>query len=312
MPDSYKMLLAKKEATYNIDAVPTSAANAILTRGFEYEPLVFDMLNRNLDIAARGALPGVPTNKRATFAFEFELQGSGAAGTAPPWMPLLEACGMAAPVLTATVSAAQRMAAINTAISSLSAYWWAGDQAHKALGCRGDITSIDFTAGAYPFIGVDFMGLVPAAAWSVSAPPVPVLTAWREPIEFTTAASSFALNGFAAVLKSFKAKVNADVKLRNLVGTNYIQRGNHAMDVSILIEAPSFAAMNYLNTLNAGARIPVSITHGTVAGSIIQLDAPFLQFKKIKPVNDDDILMYQIDADMTINLGQDDITITAR
>ena len=180
------------------------------------------------------------------------------------------------------------------------------------MGARGDIVAIDFTAGAYPFVGVDYMGLPPAVPFTVAAPGAATLTAWKDHLEVSTASTSFTLDGFAAILKSFKAKANAEIKLRNLVGTNYIQRGNHKMDVSMMIEAPSFATKNYLNTLSAGTRIAVSITHGTVAGSIVQIDAGFLQFKKIKPVKEDDILMYQIDADMTINLGQDDVLITAR
>lgn len=313
MVDSFALLAAKVETTYGTDATPTLVADAILTRNLDWTPVEVDMIKRDLDYAARGATPGVPSNKRSMFSFECELQGSGTAGTAPAWMKLLQACGMAAPVIVASVSASVKMAAVGTALSSLSAYNWRGDQRRKALGARGDF-SFDFSAGAFPFLGFDYIGLVPATTpFDVATPGAPTLTAWKDPIEVNTTNTVFTLDTYAAVLKSFKGKANADVKTRNLVGSNYVQRGNHDMSVSIVIEAPSVATKNYLTTLQAGSRIATQLIHGTVAGSIVQIDSANLQIEKIKESVEDDILMWTIDAKLTITgAGQDDILITAK
>jgi hypothetical protein len=315
MADYFPVALIKKEVTEGLDPVPTPLLNAILTRGFKCEPLKIDLLERNLDLPALGATTGVPTNEVGMMSFECELQGSGAAGTAPPWMVLNEGCRMAAPVLTATVKAEQRMAAITAAPSSLGAYYYLDDFQMKLFGMRGDITAIDFTAGAYPFIGYDFMGIVPPAASTPFADVAPApltLTAWKDPLEVNTSNTSVSLDGFACVMRSFKAKVNADVKLRNLVGKRYIQRGNHKMDGSFLIELPTIAAKNYFSSMRNGTRLVSTITHGTVAGSIVQADIPGFQIRKIDLTEEDDIVMAAIDGVLTISAGQDDILLTAR
>ena len=135
MVDYVKVLAAKKEVTYATDAAPTLAANAIVTRNFSAKPVETDTLERNLDNRTFGAQPVAPANERQTISYEVELAGSGAAGTAAPWQELLEGCGFAPPVLTATIKAQQVMALAGTAQSSLdagitgsvtrSARWWA-------------------------------------------------------------------------------------------------------------------------------------------------------------------------------------------
>ena len=314
MVDYINTVLAKKEVTYATDSAPTPALNAVLTRNAKITPLVVDLLDRNLDLPSRGAAAGVPTNERALISYEVELQGSGAAGTAPPWMIQNEACGMAPAVLTAAVRAEQRMAAVGAAISSLTQWGYVGDQLFKMVGSRGDISGIDFTAGQYPFLSYDFLGLVPTGSiGSVSALAGAIFTAYRDPVEVGITNTSFALGGFAANLRSLKAQANAAPKLRNLVGVRYIQRPNHALDCTVTCELPSVAARNYFADLRSGARIPLQIIHGTVAGLIVQLDSANYQVNAIDFSNEDDIVMATITGKLTITAaGQDDILITAK
>ncbi len=116
----FKTFSAKKETTYATDAAPTLAANAVLSRNLTGTPIAVDRNERNRDRAVRGRSKDAPTNARQTITYDLEIAGSGAAGTAPAWMEHLEACGMAAPVLTAGQNAEQRFAATNAALSSLS------------------------------------------------------------------------------------------------------------------------------------------------------------------------------------------------
>lgn len=313
MTDFYSLVLAKKETTYATDAAPVVGTNAVLTRNASRTPIQTETLRRNLDRPARGALPGVPTNEVASISYEMELQGSGAAGTAPPWMTILEGCGMASPVLVASTSATQRFAAINTALSSLTQHGYVGNLLAKMVGSRGDITAIDFTAGAYPFVAVDFLGLVPAATpFSDATPGTPVFTSWKDPLEVNTVNTTFALDGYAAVLRSFQLKANGAPKLRNLVGSRYIQRGNHAMSGNIIVEAPQIATKDYLAKLRSGALIAASVVHGTAAGSIVECKTDFLQIDSIQEQNEDDILMFNIGVTATISAGQDDLVLIAR
>ncbi len=313
MVDSYSAVAMKKETTYGTDSAPTLTSNAILTRNFKDTPLKVDMLSRNLDLPARGATKGVPTNKRTMFGFEVEMASSGTAGTAPRWMELLEYCGFSAPVLTATVKAEQKMAPVSAALSSASAYRWRASERRKAVGVRGDLSGINFTAGAYPYMTFDFLGLVPATTpFDSAAPGSPDFSAWKDPIEVSTTNTSVTLDGFAAVMKSLELNANVELKLRNLVGANYVQRGNHALKGKMVIEAPAQATKDYLATLSAGSVIVLAVTHGVGAGKVVKLDAANVQIFDIAESEEDEILMWTLDLQLNINAGQDDVLITAQ
>jgi hypothetical protein len=315
MVDSFSTAFIKKEAVYGTDAAPTAALNATVMRNFKATPLAFDMIQRNLDKPARGATPGVPTNFRQPFGYELELAGSGAAGTAAPWMEHLEACGMAPPVLTAGVRAEQRFAAIGAAQSSLTAYHWRDTQRRRAFGVRGDIATIDFTAGAYPFVGLSMTGLIPTGVSPFDEAAfggVPSFARWKDPMEVSSANTQFMFDGYAAVLRSMKLQANADVKLRNLVGARYVQRGNHAMSGRLMIEAPTISAKNYFTQTVTGALATLQIIHGVGAGNIVQVDAANAQITSIDDAEEDGIAMFDIGIQLNIVAGQDDILLTAK
>lgn len=314
MVDSYNTAYGKKETTYGTDAVPTATLNALLTRNFQGTPLEVDTIERNLDVPSRGASPVGTSNARQTFSYEVELAGSGAAGTAAPWMELLEGCGMAAATLTASVKAEQKFAAIGANLSALTHYWYTGNQRRRALGCRGAITSINFTAGAYPFLGLSWTGLIPTTtpfdATAMGA--APDYTRWKDPQEVNTVNTDFLLDGFAAPLRSFVLQDNANIALRRLVGSDYVQRGNHRMTGKIVIEEPAQATKDYLARLQSGAKITTQLVHGLTAGNIVQVDASYLQVTAINETNEDDIAMFEIDVLMTVNAGQDDVLLTSK
>jgi hypothetical protein len=90
-----KTLLAKIEGTYNTDPTPTGAANAILAVEVEWDPMLGEDVNRNLELPAFGNQGTVPIDLHGRLSFKVELAASGAAGTAPAWGPLLRACGVA-------------------------------------------------------------------------------------------------------------------------------------------------------------------------------------------------------------------------
>jgi len=311
-----KVILGKKEGVYGTDAAPTTAANAFVTRNFSAEPIVVDKLERNLDIPARGRSRSASTNRRTTFGFEVELSGSGAAGTAAPFMELLEGCGMAAPVLTTAIGAEkaeQRFAAEDAVLSSLSFHHWIAQERARALGARGTF-SMDFTAGAYAFARLDLTALLPPSPAVDATAPVgnPDFTRFQQPLEVNTANTDFTLDGYALALRSFSFDVNADIKLRNLVGANYVQRGNHAITGRIVGEAPNLGTKNFYTTLDSGAEVPFALTHGIVAGNIVQLGSSYLEVIKISRTEEDDKLMLDISFGLNIRAGQDDLLITAR
>lgn len=310
--DNFKVVLAKKETVYGTDAVPTGAANAILTRNFSAKPVETDQIKRELDLPVFGAQQTLRTNERQRIGFEVELAGSGTAGTAAAWHELLEACGMVAPTITAGVKASQGFATPYVAQSSLSAYHYIADQLRKMVGARGTF-ALNFAAGALPFMKLDYLGLIPAAApFSTAAPSASTLTRWKQPVEVNTANTSFMLDGYAAPLRSLQLSANVDVKIRNLVGSRYINRGNHALGGQIVIEAPAMTSIDYIARLRGNALVPMSLIHGTTPGNIVELATSSLDILDITESDEDSKLMWTIDVAVATSAAVNDFAIISR
>jgi hypothetical protein len=310
-----KVILLKKEAVYGTDAAPTPAANAVLTRNFSRpDPVIVDKLDRNLDLPASGRRKSANSNRRTACSFEVELAGSGAAGTAPAWMELLEGCRMAPPVVTAGVKVEQGFAADSAALSSLTGHDWVAGERVRSLGSRGSF-ALDFTAAAYPFASLELTGTLPASpAVDYTAPGAAAdLTRWKEPVEVNTANTDFTLDGYALILQQLRIATNINVSVSNLVGANFVQPGPRALTATIAGEAP-LAAKNYYTMLDAGTEVVMQLVHGIVAGNIVQLDAAYAEILKISRAEDRerDKLIVTIEAGLNIRNGQDDLLITAK
>ena len=312
MTDFVKVLAAKKEVTYGTDAAPTLAANAIVTRNFSAKPVETDTLERNLDNREFGAQPIAPTNERQTVSYQVELAGGGAVAAVPAWMELLEGCGFAPPVVTAAAKVEQRMQRASNAMSSLTQDHWIGDQKRKMVGARGTGT-LDFTAGAYPFLGLSFTGLIPAAApFGVSVPGAANVARWQEPLEVGLANTSILLDAFAAPVRSLTIDLGVGINVRNLVGARYVNRGNHQITGQLVIEAPSGADKDYLTRRRQGTPVPLALTHGVAAGRVVQLDAPRVQIVDITESEEDSKLMWTMPLRFVVQAGADDLVITTK
>jgi len=99
-----RVILAKIETTYGTDPTPTGAANAILVRNLNVTPQDADFVDRNLVRPYIGRSEQLPAAIRASMDFEVEIAGSGTAGTAPGYDPLLRACAFSAQSLAAAVT----------------------------------------------------------------------------------------------------------------------------------------------------------------------------------------------------------------
>lgn len=311
MVDARRVIAAKTEATYGQDALPTLAADAVLTRNYSTTPLEVDRIQRNLDNQRYGATRTAPSNHRATSAYEVEIAGSGTAGTAPAWMRLNNACGMALPTLTAATSAVQRFAPPSAVPGSLTEYDWVDNQLRRKVGQRGTFRMM-FGAGNYPYFSYDMLAMLPLNPRGVEVPGTANLSNWVEPREVNDANTLLTLGGFAAVTRSLEITANVAVNLRSLIGGRYINRGNQGVTGRVIAEAPSIAARDYLSSLSNGELLSLSLTHGTVAGNIVAVNAAAAEITSISESVEDDKLMFNIELSLTTHGGADDLIITAR
>ena len=152
-----KFLLAKIEATYGTDPSPVAGTNAIQVTNLEVTPIESD----NVQAASYQGFIGNSTrgtlvaNKRVSVTFEVELGGSGTAGTAPAFGPLLQAAGMSEVVVSST---SVTYAGVSSSFSSATLYCFYDGTRHKITGARGTVT-FNMTAGQFPTASFQFIGI---------------------------------------------------------------------------------------------------------------------------------------------------------
>lgn len=109
-----RSILAKIEGTYGTDPVPTGAANAILVRNLNINPLAATVVGRALIRPFLGEVDHLNANTHVGIDMEVEVTGAGTAGTAPAYGPLLRACGLSETILAAPLTGTATAGSTNT------------------------------------------------------------------------------------------------------------------------------------------------------------------------------------------------------
>ncbi len=110
-------LLAKVEVTYGTDPTPTGAANAILLKGKPtLTPMEAVNVKREVVRPFFGNAESLPSSIYGKLDFEVEMAGSGTAGIAPAWGPLLRACGLSETATAAPITGTAQAGGTTTTI----------------------------------------------------------------------------------------------------------------------------------------------------------------------------------------------------
>lgn len=282
MPDPIKwkskIVLVKAETpTYGVDSTPTGAANAVLLTDVELQPMEGEDVSRNLELPYLGSQEEIPTALRSTLTGSFELVGSGTAGTAPIWSPLIRAMGVAE-VLTANTKV--EYSPVSDGHESFTIYFWIGPTRHVFVGSRGTGT-MTMTAQGIPVIRGTWTGLfsVPAdtarpGAVDLSAAQAPQVASMANTPVFTIGAQPF-------VLRSFEFNLGNDVQPRLLVGAERIVIVDKAETMTATVEALPLATYNPFSVSTTATRKAIVLQHGTVAGGRVRIEAGQAQQKRL-------------------------------
>ena len=97
-----RSLLAKIESSYGTDPTPTGSSNYVEVVDLEVEPLASDEVEIETIRPYPGNYPRLLANTRVNLSFGVYMVGSGSAGTAPKYDPILKACGLSANTVSST------------------------------------------------------------------------------------------------------------------------------------------------------------------------------------------------------------------
>jgi hypothetical protein len=299
------LIVAAKESTYGTDASP-AGTDAIRVANINITPLQSDVVTREIIRPFLGNAEQLLANQRVELTFDVELTGSGAAGTAPAYGILLQACG-----LSETVSAGTSVtyAPVSSSFASATIYYYNDQIRHKLTGARGSFT-INGEVGQIPTISFTFMGIYNAPG--DASPPSTTYNDQADPLIFKEGnTSGFQLFSYSGCLQSFSLDLANEMVYRELIGcTKQVLITNRAPNGTVVIEAPSIAAKDYFTAATGSSTGNLTFQHGQTAGNIITFSSPQTDLGSPTYSDQDGIQMLNLPYIATpTNAGNDELEI---
>lgn len=274
----YMVLLAKPEVTYAADPTLTGASDAILAKNIELRPMEGEDVSRDLIQAYLSGQATIPAGLYITIAFDTELAGSGTAGAAPAWGPLLRGCGCAE---TEVADTSVTYSPISEDEESLYIKFWLGNTLHALCGARGSGV-LTINAQGIPTIRWTFTGLFIDPAEVARA--VASFAAYQKPLIANKANTpNFKVNTVALTMRNFSLNIGNQVERRLLIPDEQIIIVDRAEALDATVQVTTLTVFDPFALAKAQTRVPVTITHGTVAGNIVTVTAPTCQVKRPQP-----------------------------
>lgn len=302
------LLTVKLETTAGTDPIPAAATNSMLARAVTPQPVVADFAERTNIHPYFGTSGQVAVAQHSECDLEIELASSGAAGTAPAWGPMLQACGFSETVTAATDTV---YAPITNAIKTVTLYYYLDGVLHKMSYCRGTVT-FQLDARSIPIMKFKFTGLYTAAT-DTALPTDADYSAFIAPMAVNKVnTASMTLHGISAAMQTLSIDMGNQIVYRNLIGSESVEMTDRKATGQTSIEMVPVATYAWHEAVRLGTLAPFSVVHGVGAGNIIQIDAPKVQLLTPQYADSDGIAMINLGLDLQPDAGNDEVIVTAK
>lgn len=308
-------ILAKIESTYGTDSVPTNSANAVLVSNASVTSN-FNTVNRDLLRGYLGGSEQLAGTESVELSFDVELAGSGTAGTAPAWGPLMRACGYAE---TATGGIRTEYLPVTPVADSVTIYYFVDGVRKIAKGCRGSFT-INMGVGERPTISFKFTGI--NGSESANTPGTLTLTAWKTPVVVSdpntddikfgvtyTAATPTLTGGTAYTSRGLTIDAGNAVAHVPLLGGESVDVANREVTGSISLDLTAAQEVTFMGTVRANTTQTMGLMHGTTAGNKVLVYAPAVQLINPKYSDQNGRVMVDFDVRLIPSAGNDELRI---
>ncbi|MEM7706618.1 MAG: hypothetical protein AAF358_13750 [Pseudomonadota bacterium] len=305
-----KTLFAKLQPTALTDSVPI-ATDAVQVFDLEIDPYEGDTVEETVEREQFGNYLQFNTSPTTTMRFKVYLKGTGSAGDAAFFGPLLRGCGFAE-TLNASTDATYDLVSTGQEMLTLK-YVLSGNQVHAALDCRGTVR-LEFTRGGLPYLQFEFTGAYVEPVTSALAADI---SAWEAitTLPVNRANTVFTLDSTTPCLEQLVADVANEVVSRDLPNCYSTSIVDRSPNGNCNFEAPTLATKDWFDVLeshNGVTTVAGSIVHGSTAGNIIEVQMPRVQLAGISFENSDGILVYNTNARFIPVAGNDEIQIIVR
>jgi hypothetical protein len=267
-----KFLIAKIESTYGTDPSPVGGSDAVQVTNLELTPIESD----NVQAAAFQGFIGNSTrgtlvaNKRVSVTFDVELAGSGTAGTAPAFGPLLKSCGLSETVVSST---SVTYAPVSSSFSSATIYCFYDGTQHKITGARGTV-SFNMTAGQFAVASFNFIGIYNAPDGTALSGSFTVANQAAALEVNDTNVTTATFHGVTnSRIESFDLALNNELLYKETASNKEVLITNRAPGGTAVIEAPAIGTTDFFAKAVAVATGSTSLVLGATGGNIVTLNA---------------------------------------
>ena len=285
-------LLAKIDAVYGTDPVPTGAANAMYVYDLQVTPMEQIEQERNPVRPFFGADSAIIGGTPVKVSFSVPLAGGGAAGAAPGYGVLLRGCARNE-VVAAGVDVTYGL--ISSAFESVTLYGNRDGVLHKIISARGT-TSLDMTHKQMPMRKFEFTGIY-SPPTDVVLPSLTFGATWPKSLVQNKVNTTFSLHGFAAVFSKLSIEDGVEVNWKDYVNlTEEVRITGRAAPIkgSCSVGADTLAAKDWFAIARAGTLGALAVVHGIAAGNKWQLNAANVRIGNPSEEDEDGIMMYKL------------------
>ena len=266
MPLTYdRLLLAKLESTYGTSSAPTGT-DAIRVNNLNCDPLKMGLVTREILYPHASNRPRLVTQRVSEVSFDFELAGSGTAGTPPKTGIFFRAAGYSETIVAST---SVTYAPIGSNFEGITIDARVGRKRHLLTGVRGTL-DFEFKTNQIP-IG-KFTGMGFYTAPTDVANPSQTFSNQATPAIFNADnTQTISVHGFAACMESFSFKTGRSPQVHQRAGcTKQIRIDTErACELEFMIESPTIAEKDYFTAAANQTLAGISFTHGLTAGNIL-------------------------------------------
>ena len=302
-------VLAKKEATYGTDAAPTTSQDGIAC----YDPAVTfvdEVINRKLVTGSFSESEPQWNRSYATSSLSVELKGSGTAGTAPEWGPLLQACGFSETIVTNTSVTYQP---VTGGEASVTMWCYKDGNLYKMTGARGNARFMR-SVGGVPMIEFSFTGLRPDPETNPSQASFPATISLDNTKPVASSSSTFTFAGNDYNVAGWELDMGNNVgepnpSLNAALGYSEAQIKGRSPSGSFDPEERA-DAMNIQNLVPANAAHAFAWANGGEAGNRIAISCPKCVLMETAPGDRDGINTYAANFVPAMDSGDDEIVVT--
>jgi hypothetical protein len=302
----------KYQIAAKIEAEEGTAIALALTEFIPTGPPTFtpnyEMHERKIGNAGLSVNPALPGAVTAKIAFDVDCAGSGSAGTAPVFDPLLQACGFDP---TATPATSVAYALISSGVPTITIGYFVDGKKWTMAGCRGNC-KFTMQAGQIVSISFEFTGTaIVEADVALLAAVYPTVI----PPFFVDA--GVALDGNDGCIQNLVLDLGNDVQLRPCANaaSGYLSASINGRRPMLTADPEDVlvATEDWKGLLASGAPIAFDITIGSAAGNICTIDIVSAQLVNAQQADKAGLVIRNLEflltQDTTANAGDDELAI---